>query len=135
MIKINKKAKKRLGKLGVGAIYFFGSRAAGGATFKSDYDIGVVFTDTASLNNKDIFIDIYDILSGSFPDQENKLDISLLQRANPILEMAAVRDGAVLFESNPKFRADYEEAVIKRYNDYLPIQKEFEEATLKAFSQ
>lgn len=62
------------------------------------------------------------------------MDISLLQKSNPALQMTAVKYGKILLETDPLFRADYEEKVTKLYNDYLPLKREFEEATLAAFN-
>ena len=50
------------------------------------------------------------------------------------LGMAAIRDGVVIFESDPRGRADFEEEAMKRYLDYLPLKREYEEATFSAFS-
>ncbi|MBI5470344.1 hypothetical protein HY968_03460 [Candidatus Kaiserbacteria bacterium] len=63
-----------------------------------------------------------------------KLDIALLQRANAKLQMDAIQYGSVLFESDPRTRADYEESVIKRYDDYRYLEREYEDATFVAFT-
>lgn len=133
MVKLSENTKKQLEKRGVGIVYFFGSRAEGIAIFKSDYDIGVVL---AGKNKPDLedYSKVYEILSKEIPDYYNsKLDISFLQSANPALAMSAVKNGLVLYEKDPVFRADFEEEIIKKYNDYLFLKKDFEEATLAAF--
>lgn len=127
----------KLKDLGVKIVYLFGSRATGAALENSDYDIGIVFSNGGEIftDSSSVFTDIYRILSNDFPEQIKgpKLDISFLQRANAALEMAAISEGVILFEDNPAFRADYEESVIKRYDDYRPLKKEYEEATFAAF--
>ncbi len=128
---------EKLKKAGVGIVYFFGSRADGSALEKSDYDLGVVFVDkvSAEIGGSGLYLRIYDVLSEVIPDalRGPNLDISFLQRANPILQMKAIQSGNILFEINSIFRADYEEEVIRYYNDYLPLKKEFEESTIRAF--
>jgi len=68
-----------------------------------------------------------DLLGGTHPD------LSLLQFANAALEMSAI-DGIVLFEADMKFRLEYEEAVIKRYDEYRYLRNVYEEATFAAFA-
>ena len=134
---ISEKSKKELKNLGVGIVYLFGSRAVKTALKNSDYDIGVVFLRFPKEITKNIIVSIYNIFSEEFPDNINgpKLDISFLQKANAALEIKAISEGIVLFESNPAFRADYEAGVVKRYDDYRFIQQNYEEATFAAFSK
>ena len=136
-MKLSEKTKNNLKELGAGVIYLFGSRSIGVALDKSDYDIGVVFVNAKLLHDfSNVRLRVYDILSDEFPDMfyGPRLDISFLQEANPALEMAAVKYGKVLFEDSPSFRADYEESVIRRYDDYLPLKNEYEHATFSAFT-
>ncbi len=132
---LSEKSKIKLKKLGVGIVYLFGSRAVGKALKYSDYDIGVVFAHFPKLTKISLFVSIYNILSEEFPDclSGSKLDISFLQQANAALEIKAISEGIVLFETNPVFRADYETEVVKKYDDYRFIQKKYEEATFAAF--
>jgi len=135
---LSRKTKIKLKELGVGIVYLFGSRAIGRALKHSDYDIGVVFVDfSKAIKNKNLFVSIYNILSEEFPDNLRgpKLDISFLQKSNAALEIKAMSEGIVLFEINPKFRADYETEVVKRYDDYRFIQQKYEEATFAAFTK
>lgn len=135
---LSEKNKIKLKKLGVGIIYLFGSRAVNRALKYSDYDIGIVFVDfSKAIKNKNLFSFIYNILSEEFPDNLSgpKLDISFLQMANAALEIKAISEGIVLFEISPKFRANYEVEVIKRYDDYRFIQQKYEEATFAAFAR
>lgn len=128
---------KKLKSLGVGIVYFFGSRAQGTALDHSDYDLGVVFVSEKKLKEKsiDLYGKVYTAISSDIPDKLDgpKLDLSFLQTASPALQMAAVKNGQILFEIDPITRADYEESVIKKYDDYLPLKKEYEQATITAF--
>ena len=135
-ILLSEKRKEELTALGVGVLYLYGSRAQGTARENSDYDVGVVFTDPTKADlDLDHHNALYDVLSAIFPDMVHgpKLDIAILQRANAKLQIDAIQHGLVLFESNPHIRADYEESVIKRYDDYRFLQREYENATFAAF--
>lgn len=136
-ITISQKNKEKLEALGVSVLYLFGSRARGIVGEKSDYDIGVVFADIGKDNAMERYNAVYDILSDVIPDIINgpKLDISFLQNANASLQMSAIRYGKVIFEINPRFRADYEESVLKQYDDYHYLQREYESATFAAFQK
>lgn len=128
--------EERLAKLGIGILYLFGSRARDVAYKKSDYDIGIVFIDQKKIDSGiEQFSNIYNILTNVFPDTIDgpKLDISFLQKTNAALQMNAICHGIVLFENNPVFRVNYEEGVLKKYDDYRFLQNEYKEATFSAF--
>jgi hypothetical protein len=82
-----------------------------------------------------LYTQIYETISADIPDsiEGPRLDISFLQNTNPVLAMKAIQYGKVLFESNARFRADFEERTFRMYNDYLKLHREFQEATMKAF--
>jgi predicted nucleotidyltransferase len=130
--------KKRLEELGVAVIYVFGSRISGKNLPFSDIDVGVVMKDPKLFQGKTTKLHsmVYDILASDLSDGPGgpRLDISFLQKANPVLGMKAIKEGKILFESEPTLRADFEETVFLRYNDYRKLQREFQEATLQAFS-
>lgn len=135
---LSRATEDRLQELGVAVIYAFGSRATGRHLAFSDFDIGVVMKDVSELQDQlpKCYPELYDILSSDVPDSPfgPKLDISFLQRANPALGMKAIIEGRILFESSAMARADFEELMFVRYNDYRKLQREFEEATLLAFA-
>ena len=137
MISFSREHQNALHALGVEIVYFFGSRALGSAHDASDYDVGVVFRDSAAIADRKLetYQALYAIMSEYLPDQLGSThpDLSLLQFANAALEMSAI-DGVVLFETDPKFRMEYEEGVIKRYDDYRHLRNMYEEATFSAFA-
>ncbi len=135
-VRISKKHAEELKALGVAVVYLYGSRADGTAGEYSDYDIGVVFADPRDAHlNLDRFQALYAVVSEIFPDTARgpKLDIALLQRANAKLQLDAVQYGTTLFESEARARADYEESVVKQYDDYRFLEREYEDATFAAF--
>lgn len=143
---LSTKTQRELKKAGVAVVYFFGSRASGNYLAFSDFDIGIVMEKkqiNASKVGK-LYNIIYDILSSEIPDEHTvfdnfvespKLDITFLQRANPVIAMKAIRQGKILFESSGKLRADFEEEIFKKYDDYSTIQREYEEANIQAFEK
>ncbi len=137
LIKFAYETKKALKDLGVSVIYLFGSRSQDVFFDISDYDIGVVLTNGASnkINFNKLYHQIYEILCNEIPDNAKgpKLDISFLQKASPALQASAIKNGQTLFETDPKFRADYEKNVVDLYEDYLPLKREYEQATIYAF--
>ncbi|MBI5004202.1 nucleotidyltransferase domain-containing protein [Candidatus Kaiserbacteria bacterium] len=136
-IRLTTEVKEKLVALGVAVLYLHGSRARGTAREDSDYDIGVVFADPKkAILDMHQYGMLYGVLNDIYPDHIDgpKLDIALLQRANAALQMSAINYGIVLFENDPKVRADYEEGVVKRYDDYRFLQKEYEDATFAAFA-
>ncbi len=137
MISFSKEHKEALRDMGVAALYLFGSRVSGTARDDSDYDIGVVFTDpeTVAHDRLGTYLKVHALVSEYVPDGADggRLDISFLQFANAALEMAAI-DGIVLFEIDAAARVEYEEGVIKRYDDYRFLRSIYEEATFAAFA-
>ncbi len=136
-IKLSPSTKAKLKEVGVAVIYFFGSRASGENLDLSDIDIGIVVENPKLLhdNASNLFLDIYDILTIDIPEMIDgpKLDLSFLQKANPALAMKAIKEGKILFESDATLRADFEELTFRLYNDYLKLQREYQNANIKAF--
>ena len=137
MISFSKEHQESLRAMGVEVVYLFGSRTRGTAHDTSDYDVGVVFKDPATIAGRQLetYQALHAILSEYLPDRLDGAhpDLSFLQFANAALEMSAI-DGVVLFEIDPKFRLAYEEDVIKRYDDYRYLRNVYEEATFAAFA-
>ena len=130
--------KEELEESGVAVIYVFGSRVSGNHLPFSDLDLGFVMREMSLVegNLSKLHTTLYDILSSDILDSPTgpKLDISFLQKANPALAMKAIQEGTILFEANPILRADFEESVFFKYDDYRRLQREFEDATLRAFT-
>ncbi|MBI3393341.1 MAG: nucleotidyltransferase domain-containing protein [Nitrospirae bacterium] len=120
----------RLRNLGVGLVYLFGSQAQGTDTPLSDVDIGVVFTAPEVLaNSLDLHTKLYDLLTDVIPGSR-EVDVVFLQQTSPEFQFHVIRTGQVIFESDPIFRADYEERVVNEYLDFEPVLREFSAALL-----
>jgi len=117
-IKFNPRQKARFKKLGVDAIYLFGSYAQGLETPISDIDIGVVFSHPEKYRNNtmDAYLDLYDIFTDIFP-KIKQVDIIFLQLVPLKLQYEAAIKGKALYESSDEKRFSYQEEVIKKYAD------------------
>lgn len=131
-------------KMGILAIYLFGSRAQGNTHPLSDVDIGVIFEKPEQYKNPasgenlssrftrsknktmepysalyDIFTDVLpkEYLQKRFELKEHEVDIVFLQFAPLNLQFEATRNGKILYEEDIEKRLDYEEYVLKKNCD------------------
>lgn len=137
LLTLSSSIRHKLKQAGVAVVYFFGSRASGNYFPFSDTDIGIVLNEeqlATGITSK-LYNLVYDILSSMITDEIDgpRLDIAFLQSANPVLAMKAITEGKILFESSGKLRADFEEAIFRRYDDYRRLRREYEEANIRAF--
>lgn len=135
-IKFSESTIKRLVSLGVEIIYLFGSRASNTENLKSDVDLGIVFNNKLLLKDSLIlYKELYRIFSNT-PSimSDAELDIILMQQSPIFLQFEIINTGKILFERSSRFRANYEEYIIKQYIDMKPMLDEFEYVTLKSFS-
>ncbi len=117
-VKFNPKQKARFKKLGVDAIYLFGSYAQGLETPISDIDIGVVFSrpERYKSDTMKAYLPLYDIFTDVFP-KIKQVDIVFLQEVPLKLQYEAAIKGKVIYESSREKRFSYQEEVIKKYAD------------------
>lgn len=120
--------KNKLKKLGILAIYLFGSKAEKTEGVMSDIDIGVVFKETTLLDDTmPLYNAIYEELEKLFrPSFRKRLDIVFLQKAPITLQYNAITHGKLLYEAEPLKRIEYEERVIAQYLDFKPILEYFD---------
>lgn len=119
------KAKKQLKKLGIVAVYLFGSRAQGVAGPLSDYDFGMLMSKYNSENHGKLYDAVYDILSPVCPRtlKNDVIDIVFLNNENVSLElkMHVIRYGLLLLDEDPQRRVNFEERVMLEYCDFRPM--------------
>jgi len=125
-----------LRKLNVGVVYLIGSRASGESGPASDIDIAIVFLNGKGPKNKsEIHPVLYDLLTNEFPvTMTNDVDIIYLEETSLSFQFEAISSGRVLYECDAEFRADYEEAVVKEYLDFVFLEKTFSEALMERLS-
>jgi hypothetical protein len=131
---MKRELKQKLKKLEVSILYLFGSRAAGRGSGLSDVDIGVVLRDPPlERDSRDRYHALYTLFSEIFP--ASRLDIVFLQTAPLSLQYVAIKEGKILYEEDPKARADYEHLVINQYIDFRPILDFFDRVTMESYAK
>jgi predicted nucleotidyltransferase len=126
--------KAELKKLGVAVVYLFGSRSTGQDTPLSDVDIGVVFQALhLEEETRAVYQSLFEIFSDQYPSR--KVDIVFLQAAPLALQYSVLKEGKVLFQEDPIFRADYENRVINQYLDFRPVLDYFDSVAAKRYAQ
>ena len=131
---LNKKQKDRLKKMGVQALYLFGSRAQGKEKPRSDFDYAVLFKEKGTSKGDPLYFELYDLLCEiSERTLENDvIDIVFLRDAGLELRFHVIRYGRVLYESAPKARLDFESQTVLLYCDYRPLLDEFDQNILRS---
>ncbi|OHA24321.1 MAG: hypothetical protein A3D50_02200 [Candidatus Taylorbacteria bacterium RIFCSPHIGHO2_02_FULL_44_12] len=133
-IQQKKLPEQELQRLGVDAVYLFGSQAEGVAGEASDIDVGILLKTPIPKPESvtSIYHALFNILSDSF-DMSNfrTIDIVFLDRAPLELCFDVIQHGIVLYESSQTIRTEFEERVAALYRDFQPILKQFNEAVLE----
>ena len=116
--------------MNVAIVYLFGSQIHGCTNSMSDIDIGIVFTRHEVLKDSTaLYTRLYDIFTDIFPGPR-EVDIAFLQQTSPIFQYEVIKHGKILYESDPVFRADYEEQIAREYMDVEPVLHQYSEALL-----
>lgn len=119
-----------LRNLNVAIIYLFGSQIHGHTTPMSDTDIGIVFKRDEVLKDATVlYTNLYDILTDIFPGPQ-EVDIVFLQQTSPLFQYEVIKHGKVLYETDPLFRANYEEQIAMEYMDFEPVLHQYSEGLL-----
>ncbi len=133
-IKLTKEDREKLFRLGVEAVYLFGSYAEGRAHSLSDVDFAVLMRDSRAVSPKASTLALYqalfDILAPHAPSGIKDIDIVFLQRAPLELQSNVVRLGRVIFEQDPEYRLDFEVRVLLLAADFKPLLTLFDSAIL-----
>ncbi len=124
------------------AVYLFGSMMQEGSDFLdnriienidplSDLDVGIVFLNP-ELNPTDK-ISLYKRLFAGFSDLFSpfNLDLVFLQETGVILQFDAI-NGMLIYSYDDDMRLDYEEKVIKLYQDWKPVYDLYVKEVLEA---
>ncbi len=132
---LSPKIKQQLKRLGVEAVYLYGSQAIGRSNRLSDVDVGVVLRDPKPLRDRRrrarLYLKLSDCLTPALaPGLHQEMDLVLLQTASPILQFEAINVGRPLFVADPVFRADYEASIVRDYLDVRPMVEVHYQAVL-----
>lgn len=133
-IQKQKLPEQELQRLGVDAVYLFGSQAEGVAGKTSDIDVGILLKTPIQKSESitALYNSLFNILSDSF-DMSNfrTMDIVFLDRASLELQFDVIQHGIVLYESSPTVRMDFEERIAMLYRDFYPLLLQFNKAVLE----
>ncbi len=126
--------REELRRLGVQALYLFGSRAMGYEHARSDYDYAVLLKEEGHKRGDALYDKLYDLLSPISPRtlENDVLDIVFLRDAGLELRFHVIRHGRVLFESDPSARMNFEARTTLLYCDYRPVLDEFDRNLLES---
>lgn len=119
---------KNLKRLGVQAVYLFGSRAQGKQTHLSDYDYAVLMGKKGYEKGDATYQRLYELFSQVSPRtlQNDVIDIVYLREAPLELRFHVIRYGKILLDSKPAERANFEAQTELLYCDYRPLLDEFD---------
>lgn len=125
--------KKTLKKLGIQAVYLFGSRAQAAEGPLSDYDYAVLTKDPGHSRGDFLYNQLYDLFCKISPRslENDVIDIVFLKDAGLELKFHVIRYGVVLFDQNPLERLRFEQQTTLLYCDYRPILNEFDRTLLE----
>lgn len=123
---------KALKKLGVQAVYLFGSRALGLEHDLSDYDYGILVEERGHKRGDALYERLYEILSDVSPRslKNDVIDIVFVRDVGLELRFHVIRHGKIIYESNSESRLDFEAETTLLYCDYRPVLDEFDRMLL-----
>ncbi|TSC67358.1 MAG: DNA polymerase beta domain-containing protein [Parcubacteria group bacterium Gr01-1014_73] len=131
-IKFSKDDEKKLRDLPVSALVLFGSRVQGLARENSDYDIGVLVSNRAALEDekkrKNLYNSLYDILSANIAKLTN-IDIVFLEKTPAELKAHVIKNGQLIY-GDPLAFATFKEREMIAYADFASLREIFQKATL-----
>jgi predicted nucleotidyltransferase len=118
----------------VQAVYLFGSRAAGSATEKSDYDYAVLLKTPGHKKGDSLYQEIYEHFSACSPRSlaNDVIDIVFLREAGLELRFHVISLGIVIWEADPEGRLEFEVQTELLYCDYRPILEQMDKDILEA---
>ncbi|MBS4022231.1 MAG: nucleotidyltransferase domain-containing protein [Dethiobacter sp.] len=116
-------AREKLGgifaKYDLVAVYLFGSRADGTATQKSDYDFGLLFTETPSFEEA-VLLEM-DIANEASRVLNTDVDTMILNSASIEMKFIVIKQGVVVYANDDDLRTDFEDVAIRDYLDFKPF--------------
>ena len=127
------KHKQMLSKLGVQAIYLFGSRALQTHTAASDYDYAILMQNKGHSKGDDVYFALYNLLTEISPRtlENDIIDIVYLRDVGLELRFHVIRYGQVIYDHNPQARINFEVETELLYCDYRPLLDEFDKIILE----
>lgn len=113
--------------------YLFGSRIEGVSGDESDLDLGLyldekVASDLESLYETQLSLEIEESLRGSL-----EIDPVILNHRSLPFKYQVVRKGELIYFKDEAEARDFEAFTIKKYLDFYPMRKEYNDERLKKY--
>ncbi len=105
---------------GLKFVVFFGSQAMGNSGAESDYDVAVFTTKEKNISSLDNYSNILDFLSDALEVPDYRIDLTNLNKANPLLRYEVVSSGKLLYGDEDEY-AQYQAFAFKDYIDSRPL--------------
>lgn len=113
--------------------YIFGSLAEGVPGPESDLDLGI-YLDKSSISDPDPLYETKLSLEIEKAINENfEVDILILNRASLVLKYQVTNKGELIYYKDEAEARDYEALIRKKYFDFYPMRKEYNEQRLKRY--
>lgn len=123
--------EKQLQRLGVTAVYLFGSFAEKVAGDLSDIDIGVLLTDPRVLHDsRKLYQSLYDLFTNVFDVRGRSIDIVFLQAAPLELRFDVVQHGKLLYRQSDDIVDQFGHNTAMLYMDCKPMIDRFNQVVL-----
>jgi predicted nucleotidyltransferase len=111
-----KNNREEMEKKGILLVVLFGSQARGAARKDSDYDIAVLTDENRSLSDFDNYSQILFFLSRTLEIPAEKIDLTKIREANPLLQYEIFSKGKLLFGDRNLFD-EYHAVAFREYID------------------
>jgi len=122
MEKIAQKKNTEASRLGILLIVLFGSRAEKKARSDSDFDVAVLMEEKKSITDFERYSAVLSFLSETLKIPSEKIDLTKINGANPLLQKEIFSKGQLLFGNEILF----EEYRAVAFREYLDASKLFE---------
>lgn len=120
-----KMASELLDRVGLDALWVFGSEAAGTATSASDVDLAALFRRRPSASELlTLRAELASVLG-------RDVDLVDLERASPVLVMQVLRRGTLVADRNPERRLRFIATAPGRYEDLVLVRRTAEQRLLE----
>ncbi len=114
-------------KHGIAALYLFGSEAKGKATSSSDVDIAILYESNSIPSS----LEAIEIQSELESKLHREVDLTILNKSNPILKHQVFKKGVLLLANDRKFLNNFFVKSLMEYDDLKRVRAIVESSILK----
>lgn len=100
---------------GIELAYLFGSEARGESTAASDVDIAILTKEVLSLDQR------LEVMSGLSALLNREIDLVQLHEATDVFRAQVIRDGKLIYASDPNTKAEFE---VRSIVDYIHLNEQ-----------